>query len=214
MRKMKKVDGYLIVKFNAKEMKKYGSTLGEYGIIDAELYTGHLDVDKELLAFCGIGNLEEAVAQVKSLAAEVKEAIEETTAMCKNEDDGIRNENSKSFKHLDSQCSICEKGRCLEKEHMLLAIENNKQLIKKVMSQKTGSALPRYVDYLNPTERGRDILVNNGRLNFNGYVYEHETLVPYNGTRVQVNGYPDRVTIFDKSGIFIAELHKYIVRSK
>lgn len=47
MRKMKKINGYLVVKFNARELREYESTaLGEYGVIDAELYTGILDVDR------------------------------------------------------------------------------------------------------------------------------------------------------------------------
>ena len=47
MRKMKKINGYLVVKFNARELREYeGAALGEYGVIDAELYTGNLDVDR------------------------------------------------------------------------------------------------------------------------------------------------------------------------
>lgn len=39
MRKMKKINGYLVVKFNARELREYeGTALGEYGVIDAELY--------------------------------------------------------------------------------------------------------------------------------------------------------------------------------
>lgn len=46
MRKMKKINGYLVVKFNARELREYeGTALGEYGVIDAELYTGILDAD-------------------------------------------------------------------------------------------------------------------------------------------------------------------------
>jgi hypothetical protein len=48
-------------------MKEWGSTLGEYGVIDAELYTGCLDVDKGNLEFDGIDNLEEAIEQAKGL---------------------------------------------------------------------------------------------------------------------------------------------------
>ena len=40
MRKMKKINGYLVVKFNARELREYeGTALGAYGVIDAELYT-------------------------------------------------------------------------------------------------------------------------------------------------------------------------------
>ena len=39
MRKLKKINGYLIVRFNEREKREY-ETLGTYGVIDAELYTG------------------------------------------------------------------------------------------------------------------------------------------------------------------------------
>ena len=54
MRKMKKINGYLVVKFNARELREYeGTALGEYGVIDAELYTGNLDVDRGAMGICG-----------------------------------------------------------------------------------------------------------------------------------------------------------------
>ena len=41
MRKIKKINGYLVVKFDAREIREWeGTALGEYGVIDAELYTG------------------------------------------------------------------------------------------------------------------------------------------------------------------------------
>ena len=53
MRKMKKINGYLVVKFNARELREYeGTALGEYGVIDAELYTGNLDVDRGAMEYC------------------------------------------------------------------------------------------------------------------------------------------------------------------
>ena len=52
MRKMKKINGYLVVKFNARELREYeGTALGEYGVIDAELYTGNLDVDRGAMEY-------------------------------------------------------------------------------------------------------------------------------------------------------------------
>lgn len=52
MRKMKKINGYLVVKFNARELREYeGAALGEYGVIDAELYTGILDVDRGAMEY-------------------------------------------------------------------------------------------------------------------------------------------------------------------
>lgn len=39
MRKMKKINGYLVVKFNDRELREWeGTALGKYGVIDAELY--------------------------------------------------------------------------------------------------------------------------------------------------------------------------------
>lgn len=52
MRKMKKINGYLVVKFNARELREYeGTALGEYGVIDAELYTGVLDIDRGAMEY-------------------------------------------------------------------------------------------------------------------------------------------------------------------
>ena len=49
---MKKINGYLVVKFNARELREYeGTALGEYGVIDAELYTGNLDVDRGAMEY-------------------------------------------------------------------------------------------------------------------------------------------------------------------
>ena len=63
MRKIKKINGYLIVKFNDREKRdNEGTGLGEYGVIDAELYTGHLDIDRGEMEYDGAGTLEEAVA--------------------------------------------------------------------------------------------------------------------------------------------------------
>lgn len=40
MRKIKKINGFLVVKFNDREKREYeGTALGEYGVIDAELYS-------------------------------------------------------------------------------------------------------------------------------------------------------------------------------
>ena len=62
MRKMKKINGYLVVKFNARELREYeGTALGEYGVIDAELYTGVLDIDRGAMEYDNAGSMEEAV---------------------------------------------------------------------------------------------------------------------------------------------------------
>ena len=62
MRKMKKINGYLVVKFNTRELREYeGTALGEYGVIDAELYTGILDIDRGAMEYDNAGSMEEAV---------------------------------------------------------------------------------------------------------------------------------------------------------
>ena len=44
MRKMKKINGYLVVRFNDREKQGYPQ-IGSFGVIDAELYTGSIDID-------------------------------------------------------------------------------------------------------------------------------------------------------------------------
>ena len=54
MRKIKKINDYLVVKFNARELREWeGTALGEYGVIDAELYTGHLEIDRSAMEYDG-----------------------------------------------------------------------------------------------------------------------------------------------------------------
>lgn len=72
MRKIKKINGYLIVKFNDREKRVYeGTALGEYGIIEAELYTGRLDADRDTMKCDTAGTLEEAVELARSLETEM-----------------------------------------------------------------------------------------------------------------------------------------------
>lgn len=72
MRKIKKINGYLVVKFNARELREYeGTALGEYGVIDAELYTGCLDVDRGAMEYDDAGSLEEAVELARGLESEL-----------------------------------------------------------------------------------------------------------------------------------------------
>lgn len=71
MRKIKKINGYLVVKFNAREIREWeGTALGEYGVIDAELYTGHLEIDRSAMEYDGAETLEEAVELARGLESE------------------------------------------------------------------------------------------------------------------------------------------------
>lgn len=70
MRKVKKINGYLIVKFNDRERRDW-EQLGAYGVIDAELYTGTLEVDRDAMEYEDAETLEAAVEQARYLENEV-----------------------------------------------------------------------------------------------------------------------------------------------
>ena len=71
MRKIKKINGYLVVKFNDREKREYdGTGLGEYGVIDAELYTGDLDIDRGAMEYDDADSLEVAVELARGLESE------------------------------------------------------------------------------------------------------------------------------------------------
>lgn len=76
MRKIKKINGWLVVKFNDREKRIYEGLIGEYGVIDAELYTGHLDMDRGAMAYDNAGTLEEAIELARGLKSE--ESFEDT----------------------------------------------------------------------------------------------------------------------------------------
>lgn len=79
MRKMKKINGYLVVRFNDREKREYeGTGLGNYGVIDAELYTGILDVDRSVMAYDDAETMEIAVEQVRGLESELDVVEPET----------------------------------------------------------------------------------------------------------------------------------------
>lgn len=69
MRKIKKINGYLIVKFNAHELREW-EQLGAYGVIDAELYTGCLNADRSIMEYNSAETLEEAIEQARGLGSE------------------------------------------------------------------------------------------------------------------------------------------------
>jgi len=78
MRKMKKINGYLVVRFNDRE-KRQDETLGSFGVIDAELYTGHLGIDRSAMDYDSAATIEEAVEQARGLNAEEDYTNEEPT---------------------------------------------------------------------------------------------------------------------------------------
>lgn len=77
MRKIKKINGYLIVRFNDREKREY-ETLGTYGVIDAELYSGDIDIDRGAMEYDDADSLEVALEQARGLESELD--AEEPTA--------------------------------------------------------------------------------------------------------------------------------------
>ena len=72
MRKMKKINGYLVVRFNDREKREHeGTGLGSFGVIDAELYTGILDVDRSVMEYDDAETLEIALEQARGLESEL-----------------------------------------------------------------------------------------------------------------------------------------------
>lgn len=69
MRKMKKINGFLVVRFNDRE-KRENPTLGSFGVIDAENYTGDLDYDLDAMEYTDADRIEIAVEQARGLDAE------------------------------------------------------------------------------------------------------------------------------------------------
>lgn len=69
MRKMKKINGFLVVRFNDRE-KRNNPTLGSFGVIDAEQYTGDIDFDLDAFEYTDADLIEIAVEQARGLNAE------------------------------------------------------------------------------------------------------------------------------------------------
>ena len=66
MRKIKKINGYLVVKFSDRERREWES-LGTYGVIDTELYSGHIDIDRGAMEYDDADTLEVAIEQAQGL---------------------------------------------------------------------------------------------------------------------------------------------------
>lgn len=66
MRKVKKVNGFLIVQFSERERREY-EELGTYGVIDPDLYTGDIDVDRGAMEYTDADALKYAVEQARGL---------------------------------------------------------------------------------------------------------------------------------------------------
>lgn len=118
MRKMKKINGYLIVRFNAREIEKWSSTgLGTYGVIDAELYTGQLSVDRLAMKFDTAKTIEEAVDQARSLENEIDIVDQESHITIVKETGAILEETQINIAKVcdmleESLVSVRDEGDC------------------------------------------------------------------------------------------------------
>jgi len=91
MRKMKKINGYLIVRFNDRE-KRERPELGAYGVIDAELYSGNLTVDLSAMEYTDADRIEIAVEQARDLNSEFDVEEPEIKVTIVKESDGETSE--------------------------------------------------------------------------------------------------------------------------
>lgn len=69
MRKVKKINGFLVVRFNDREKRGYPD-LGSFGVIDAEQYVGDIDLDLGEMEYTDAETIEIAVEQARGLNAE------------------------------------------------------------------------------------------------------------------------------------------------
>lgn len=78
MRKMKKINGFLVVRFNDREKRVYPE-LGSFGVIDAEQYVGDIDLDLDAMEYTDAETIEIAVEQARGLNAEEDYTDQPTT---------------------------------------------------------------------------------------------------------------------------------------
>ena len=78
MRKMKKINGFLVVRFNDREKRVYPE-LGSFGVIDAEQYVGDIYLDLDAMEYTDAETIEIAVEQARGLNAEEDYTDQPTT---------------------------------------------------------------------------------------------------------------------------------------
>lgn len=81
---------------------------------------------------------------------------------------------------------------------------------KEIVDVETRERLERYTDYLVPVKKVRVTVSENGTVEFDQKIYGHKKLLPYSGSRIVLNEYPDRVAMFSENGLLIVELYKDI----
>ena len=85
---------------------------------------------------------------------------------------------------------------------------------KEIVSEETRQRLEPYAAYLAPITKDLAAVSEEGTVEFNHKIYSHKKLLPYAGSRIVLNEYPDRVTLFSKDGLLIVELYKDICGSE
>lgn len=93
MRKMKKINGYLVVRFNDRE-KRERPELGSFGVIDAELYSGNLLVDLDAMEYADADLIEVAMEQARGLDSEFDMEEPEVQVTVVKDVDGVTSEES------------------------------------------------------------------------------------------------------------------------
>lgn len=93
MRKMKKINGYLVVRFNDRE-KRERPELGNFGVIDAELYSGNLLVDLDAMEYTDADRIEVAMEQARGLDSEFDMEEPEVQVTVVKDVDGVTSEDS------------------------------------------------------------------------------------------------------------------------
>lgn len=114
MRKMKKINGYLVVRFNDRERRERPQ-LGAYGVIDAEVYTGYVDIDVGAMEYDDAGSLEEAAELARGLDSELEPEEPEERPLPKRPealcayvcDELCRHRAGKTQEELDALCEQC-----------------------------------------------------------------------------------------------------------
>ena len=111
MRKIKKINGYLVVKFNDRERREW-EDLGTYGVIDAELYTGTLEVDRSVMEYDDADSLEVAIEQARGLESELDaEEPDVTVTVIRETDDRTVEE-----EHLVPEALFVAEKKFLERQ--------------------------------------------------------------------------------------------------
>lgn len=85
---------------------------------------------------------------------------------------------------------------------------------KEIVSTETRRKLEPYTAYLAPIKKEQAVVSREGTVESGHKIYSHKKLLPYAGSRIVLNEYPDRVTLVSRDGLLIVELYKDICGSE